>query len=306
MADSFGNSPPRALVHLVAVVLVPLAALGCRSMSGRGPMSRSVATCQQFAQQGRSAVERNDWEKAETLLAQAVQACGNDVESRRHYAETLWHRGATQEALAQLKEAQRLAPDDGSLIVRAGEMQLASGAIEEGRQAAERGLNLDPRCPAAWALHGRALQAAGDLRGALADYQRSLGYAPNNPEVLLDVAEVYRQLGQPERALVSLQNLLDHYAPGEEPQKAIYLQGLAYAALGRYNEAIASYTQANTRGSPTAEILCRLGEAQHQAGRAADARASLLQALTIDPQHGPSLALMQRIDIAVRQGPPLH
>lgn len=306
MADSFGNSPLRALVQMVTLVLVSLAALGCRSMSGRGPMSRSVATCQQYAQQGRSAVERNEWDKAETLLSQAVQACGNDVESRRHYAETLIHRGAAQEALAQLKEAQRLAPDDGTLIVRAGEIQLASGAVEEARRAAERTLNLEPRCPAAWALHGKVQRASGDLRGALADYQRSLAYAPNDTAVLLEVAEVYRELGQPERALVSLQNLLDHYSPGDEPQQVIYLQGRAFAALGRYNEAIGSYMQANTHGKPTPEILYRLAEAQHLSGHAADARASLVQALTLEPQHPASLALMQRIDIAVRQGQPLR
>ena len=50
--------------------------------------------------------------------------------------------------------------------------------------------------------------------------------------MLREVAELYRQLNQPERALQTLQLLAETYSPGEEPADCLYLTGLAYVALG--------------------------------------------------------------------------
>lgn len=279
-------------------IAVCLACAGCKTFSGMGPIPKAVATCQQLSLSGRSAMERGEWEQAEKDLQQAVQTCSNNVEARQHYAEALWHRGAEREAIAQLEAAQRLDRDDNSLTIRLGEMYLTVGSVYQARSAAEQALDFDPRSASAWALHGRSLQATNDLRGALSDYQRSIGYAPESTDVLTDMAEIYRRLGQPERALVTLQSLLDTYSPGEEPQRALYLQGLALVALGRYEHAIDSLREAAARDRPTAEILCRLGEAQLLAGRQADACGSLQQALAIDPAHTASRELMQRSGLA--------
>ncbi len=194
-------------------------------------------------------MERGDWQRAEELLNQAVRACPIDAEARARYAETLWHRGAAAEAIAQLEEAGRLSSDDSAIAIRSGEFYLSTGQIENARRAADRALDLDPKSAAAWAVRAKAFEATGALRSALADYQRSLGYDPNNAEVLLQVAEVYRRLNQPERAFVALHSLIDSHPPGEEPQQLLYLQGLALEALRRYDDAIESYALANSRGA---------------------------------------------------------
>ena len=41
----------------------------------------------------------------------------------------------------------------------------------------------------------------------------------------------------------------------------LYLTGQAYVALGRYDDAVESLSAAVTRQQPTAEMYCRLGEA---------------------------------------------
>ena len=242
---------------------------------------------------------------AEDLLNQAVQVSPLDPDARRRYAETLWHRGAAQQAIAQLEEAARLAAEDPQIAVRTGEMYLATGQMTRARKAADRALDLDPKLAAAWALRGRTSEATGTLKAALADYQRSLGYQPDNRQVLLAVAEIYRHLNEPERALASLHSLVDSYPPAEEPQQLLYLEGLALVALGRYDDAVARYNLAGERGGPTAEILYRLAEAEFLAGRGVHAHIAAKQALVLDPNHVAAKALVARLEIAQAPAAPL-
>jgi len=176
----------------VVAMSLGIATCGCRTLSSRGPVSQSVATCRQLTQQGTSAMERKDWKRAESLLARAVQASPGDTDARRNYAEALWHRGAQQEALAQLQEARRLLTEDPNLAVRTGEMHLALGQISSAGQMVDDALRMDPKSAAAWALRGRVAAATGQTRAALADYQRALGYAPQDRDISILVAEAYR------------------------------------------------------------------------------------------------------------------
>jgi tetratricopeptide (TPR) repeat protein len=284
--------PPRAAWIAVAVAL---ALGGCKTLSNQGPISQSVATARQLTQQGVNAMERGDWKRAESLLARAVDLSKIDVDARRHYAEALWHRGAKAEALVQLEESRRLAPEDPSLAVRAGELHLAMGQINNASRMSDEALRLDPKCAAAWALRGRVASALGQPRPALAQYQRALGYAPEDHELPLLVAETYRQLNMPERALVTLQSLAESYPRGEEPQRVLYLEGLAMTALGRYDDAMRVLSAAAHREAPTPEILSQLAEAQLLSGRVAEAQFTLQQALALAPDHAPSRALAARM-----------
>ncbi len=258
-------------------------------------MAPAIATSRQLTQQGITAMERGDWKRGESLTARAVETCPEDPEARRQYAEALWHRQSLPDALKQLTEARRLASDDPALAVRTGELYLALGRLKEASEMADEALRIDPKSAPGWTLRGRVAATAGRSRDALADYQRSLGYAPDNQEVVLLLAETYRQLNQPQRALLALESMADNYAPGEEPQHILYLEGLAQTALGRYDDAVRSLTQAARRDRPTADILCRLAEAQMLAGSPGTAHATLQQALTLEPGHAASLALSARL-----------
>ena len=118
-----------------------------------------------------------------------------------------------------------------------------------------------------------------------------------------ETAAVYRSLGQPQRALESMQSLVETYSPGEEPQQVLYWTGLDYMALRRYDDAVASLTTALSRDRPTPELLYSLGEAQYRSGRSQEAAVALQQALAIDPQHAPSRQLLSEIQVAQQGGP---
>jgi tetratricopeptide (TPR) repeat protein len=281
-----------------AVLLLALLSAGCRLPGRDGPVPQSLADCRRLSQQGLAALDRGEQPKAETLLAQAVAACPVDAEARRHYAESLWRRGAQKEAIAQLEEAGRLAGEDALLRARLAEMRLASGQLDLARQDAEQALNLDPKLPSVWAIHGGVMRAAGQPHEALANYLHALSYAPNDRKILGEIAELHRQLNQPDRALQTLQTLADTYPAGEESGQVLYLMGLAYVALGRYDDGVESLSAAVTRQQPTAEMLCQLGEAELLAGHPAEAADVAQRALTLQPQHQPSRNLLERIQLA--------
>jgi tetratricopeptide (TPR) repeat protein len=277
---------------------------GCQLPHNDGTPAPALITSRHYSQQAAAAIERSQWDQAETLLVQALKTCPLDNEARRYYAETLWHRGACVEAIGQLEEARQRSGEDAGLCARLAEMQLAMGQVEKARVGAEQALDLDPKLATAWVVHARVMRAARQQEQALADYHRALAYAPDDRQILLEVAELHRELGQPQRAIVTLQSLCDTYGPGEEPQQVLYLLGLAYQAAQRYDDAADSFSTAMLRGRPTPEILYRLAEAQWSMGRSAAAAAAAREAISLDPRHQPSRELLNRLDIAQQEATP--
>ena len=285
-------------------LLFLVVACGCRFPGRRGPVSRDLATCRQFSQQGVAAMEQAQWAEAEQLLAKAVRSCPSDTEARRHYAEALWYRGARAEAISQLQEAALAVAADANLQVRLAQMHLAMGHLQQARAHAEAALDLDPKLATTWAMRARVVRASGENRQALADYHRALGFAPNDRAILLEVAQLYRELGDPQQALSLVHTLLDTYSPGEEPQEALHAQGLAYMELERFEDATESFAAATMREQPNAAILARLAEAELLSGRSEAAEAAVRQALALDPGHQPSLDLLGRLNLAAQPQAP--
>lgn len=289
----------RSVLFILALFLLP----GCKLPGARGPASEQLMASRHYSQQGMAAMDQSDFERAETILSRAVRACPDDPEAHRHYAEALWQRGRREEAAAQLAETLRLCPDDPTIYVRLAQMRLEMGQAPAARLAAEQSLDLDPKSAAGWAVHGRAMLATGDQRQALADFHRALGYSPNDRQILHDLAEIYQQEGQPQRALLTLQKLNDTYPPGEEPSEVLSLLGVAYTSTGRYDAAVETFSTALLRDRPTPELLARMAEAQLARGRAEEAANAAREALTLDPTHEASRLLLSRLEAAAAVQP---
>jgi tetratricopeptide (TPR) repeat protein len=240
-------------------------------------------------------MQQDAWPQAESLLAEAVERCPTSASARRAYAETLWHRQAYDAALQEMETALRLDATDAEAAVRSGQMLLTLGMVDKAQARANRALDNDPQLASAWHLRGRAQQAVGHVDQALADLNRALDLTPDNRDVLLDVAELYRSQNQPRRALATLQHLADLYPAREEPGQVLYLQGLASAALGRYDQAVDLLQSASRRGLTTADVHYQLADALLRAGQSAAADQALQRALALDPKHGPSRRLRSRI-----------
>ena len=62
-------------------------------------------------------MQTGQWQQAEDLLRQGLEASPDDAEVRRQLAEALWHRGAANEAMSHIAAAVRLKPEDASFAV---------------------------------------------------------------------------------------------------------------------------------------------------------------------------------------------
>jgi tetratricopeptide (TPR) repeat protein len=272
---------------------VMLCCAGC-NLRGR-PASDEVVRSRSFCQQGISAIERGQLDKAEDLLSQAVGACPVDAESRRQYGEVLWRTKRHDEALEQLRKAAELSPEDPLVRVRLAEILLEQGKLDAAALMADEALDRDPLAPQAWLVRGRINTRKAEFGLALGDLQRCLELADNPNDALLEIAEVYRRTNRPERALANLQSLLHRLPAGEEPPNVLYLAGLASQAMGQYDVASQYYGRCVRAGVPNAEMLVREADCHLLAGRPAEAREAAQHALALQPKDPAALALWARI-----------
>jgi tetratricopeptide (TPR) repeat protein len=295
-------------------VLLALVAGGCIWPRQQGPAPRELIECRQLSSQAAHAMQRSDYERAETLLAEAVKKYGFDPETRRQYAETLWRRGERAKALEELNRALELSSEDAALLTLRAQWRLALADAAAARADVDLALDQNPQNAAAWLLRARIARQTDDLPSALADYHRALAIEPAHREALWEKAQVHQLLAQRQaaveyvlaadqwqRALATLQTLLESYPQGQEPPDVLLLTGQTYSALARHEDAARTLTIAAQRSPPNAELLYYLAEAQLRAGRPADALAQVRQSLTIAPGHAPSQELLARIQWALAQ-----
>ncbi len=284
------------------LTLPALLVLGCRLPGNEGPVPESLAMSRQLTQRGVAALEQGHPAQAKQTLAEAVRTSPVDPDARRHYAESLWEAGDRREAVAQMDEAVRLTPGDARVRVRLAEMQLATGDVHSAQQNAGEAIDRNPKLAPAWAARARVMRALGQSRRALGDCHRALALAPDNRDLLMMTAELYRHLNQPQRALGTLHTLADTYLPGEEPHDVLVLQGFAYVALGRYDDAARAYQTALAKQPASPEVLYHLAEVELMAGRPAAAAAAAREALALEPEHRESLAILRQVETAAVEG----
>ena len=285
----------RFCVGLVGCALLPTFFGGCASLRHQKIVPECITACREMSRKGVAAMEVGQWDLAQEILTEAVATSPTDIDARRHLAEVLWQTGARRDAVVHMEAAVKLDPRHAPTVVRSGEMLLAMGAENRAMQRAEQAIALDARLAGAWALRGRIFRHQGQSTRALADMQQALRFSPHATDVLLAMAEIQFEMGRLQQSLTTVHHLLDVYAPGEEPQQALWLEGLAYKALGRPDEAVESLYAASLRGAPRAELLYQLALAEQAAGRDTAAVSTVQQALAIDSQHQLSQILLANL-----------
>jgi tetratricopeptide (TPR) repeat protein len=281
-------------------------ATGCALAGRRGPSAAQVAAARELSTQGAAAIDAGQWDHGERMLRQAIEVTPGDAHSRRYLAESLWRRGAFEDALAHIDAALEADPSNAAVAIRAGEMRLATHSFESAAARATQAIRIDPKLPAAWALRGRAYWQLKQVERALADFQRALELAPIDRGVLADTAALYRQIGQPTRCLTTIHQWIDTYPQQQAPQQALLLEGLTLKELGRSRQAAESLTAASRAGPPNAEILCQLAEVYLSLGEIESATAAANDALAVDANHAASRAVLAQLAVRSTSGEPLR
>lgn len=273
---------------------------GCRSLCCSRTSDEALAATRRLSLQGLEARQQGQWDQAEALFAAAIAQCPGDERARCGYAQSLWQRGARDEAITHMEEAVRLSGNDPDRMVELGGMYLVRGELHRAAQQAGKAIAINGELPEAWALRGQVLQAQGRRPEALASFHRALSYRAQMPEVQLAIAEIYRQQDRPLRALATLQALAASYPAGQAPVELLVREGLTLRDLGRHQDAARTLAQATRQGNPSADLFCELARTHLMAGDASAARQALQAALERDPSHAASVAM--QAELATRQG----
>ncbi|MEO1498522.1 MAG: tetratricopeptide repeat protein [Planctomycetota bacterium] len=268
---------------------------GCAVVGRRVASQEDAALGRQMCRQGIDALECGQVNDAQRLLRQAAAADPDYSDARKHLAEALWLGGDRREAVEHAEQACQSLPLDAHNAVRAGQMRLLQGEPQAAADWASRAIAVEPRLASGWALRGRAHHAAGDSVEAVADLQQALRYAPDDRTLLRDLAELYRGRGDQPRALMTLHQLLDSYAPGEAPTAALATTGAAYLESGRPQDAADMLRVASARPDADAALLCGLAEAEAACGRGGEAIDAARRAVAADGTHLPAKALLDRL-----------
>jgi tetratricopeptide (TPR) repeat protein len=114
------------------------------------------------------------WASDEALWREAVERAPDKVRPRIQLSRSV----GSEEALALLAEAHRIAPDDPAVAAETGRVLLAASRPAEALAEFGRALALDPRDPNNYNNRGVALRALGQSEAARGDFKRALELDP--------------------------------------------------------------------------------------------------------------------------------
>ncbi|HEY2413630.1 MAG TPA: tetratricopeptide repeat protein [Pirellulaceae bacterium] len=295
-AKLWRKPPPNSAKWIQTSVLAGmiLIAGGCRVFRHHKISEESIAASRQLSLQGIDAQQRNDWERAESLFATAILKCPSDERARAGYAESLWQRGAWQQAVVQMEESVRLSGGDPTRRVRLGQMYRSVGDLTRAQAQADQALAVNNQLGAAWALRGQVLFAQGNRGEALASFHRALSYDNTLAGVQLAIAEIYAQENRPQRALATLQAFAPNAPPAQAAEIAIR-EARALVALNRHGDAINLLTKAAERNDAPASVLEELAVTQLAAADAVGARRAIEAGISRFPANAKFRSLAQQL-----------
>ena len=292
----FSVNNPKFALTVLAVTTALIGSIGCRSLA-TNRRTKDISAARQRSLQGADEMQQQNWGEAEKLFGEALRRSQADERAQWGMAEVLYQRGERETAIKHMEAAARLSGENPDLLVRLGEMHLQAGRLDEAQFNADNALQGNRQCGSAWALRGQVLRQRQQLDEALQCYHRALICQPNNPDVQLEIAGLYRALDRPQRALATLDRMVDSQAGEHSSARAWLLRGQALADLGQRKDAQLCLKRAATAADDAEiELLTQLAQSQFEAGELAEARICLGRALRHDPHNPQALAVQAEVD----------
>jgi TolB-like protein/Flp pilus assembly protein TadD len=166
----------------------------------------------------------------------AIELKPNEAAAHHWYGnDVLAATGRFEEAIAEGKRAVSLDPLSSVMTVDLGETLYYARRYEEAAREMRKGLDLDPTSVYAHYNIGMALQATGDLSGAIAEFEKAKEQPGDNPLVSSLCAAAKTQAGDRNAAGRMLADL-DKLSQRGEPVG--YYRAVLYLALNNKAEAL--------------------------------------------------------------------
>lgn len=217
--------------------------------------------------------------QARAFFNRAANQSPQDVTARINLARADARLGNLPEATQHLKSAIALEPKHVDLHVELGELYFNAAQRSEAAHSVNTALSLDPRSAGAWGLKGKLSHAAGNFNQALSEYQRSLSYSSQHgnadDEIQMLMAQLYQQLGKPNRALSTVEQLLSRYPRDRQPEAALLAKANTLMSMDQIGPAADVLAIACARPDASVESFLRLGEAQLISGQRGKAQRTI-------------------------------
>jgi tetratricopeptide (TPR) repeat protein len=270
--------------------------IGCRAIEKRLPDSRLVRG-RQLSSRGADLLRRSRYADAESLFCEAINSCPNDDRAHWGYATTLWNNNQRQTAIQHMREAVRLSGNNPEYAVRLGEMYLAQGDQQGAEDQARQVLKTHRDRADAWALLGDAQFQADDWNNAIESYHRALLIQSDYPKVQLAVAETYRRIGKPNRALATIDRMIDMHPAVVKSGETQLARAKILIELDRRQEAIVALKSIGD-SLPIDDPMKQLDvvACYSHLGELVDARMSLGRIVQHHPRHPNVLAFQSQLD----------
>ena len=175
-----------------------------------------------------------DWAGAEKELSLAIKLSPNDARAHQMYGFCLITLGRMEEALVELKRAQRLDPLSVQIQEGIAEWFYANNRIEEAIREDHKAAELNPTH---WPVHfhlAKVLHKAGRHQEALAEAQKVFELS-KSPRHQIGIADQLAHLGRIEEAEAIIEKLKDQVKVKEKNPISV---ARVYAVLGRKEEAL--------------------------------------------------------------------
>jgi tetratricopeptide (TPR) repeat protein len=176
-----------------------------------------------------------------------------------------------------------LEPEDKSLLLlKQGNLLVASSAYEEAISSFDNALKIKPDDQDAWFIRGIALSSLGKNEEAISSYNNALKFKPDKDEAWNNRGSALGNLGRNEEAIASFDNALK-FKP--DLHKAWNNRGSALFNLRRFEEAISSFDNALKFKPDYPEAWYNRGTALFNLRRFEEAISSFDNALKFKPDY---------------------
>ena len=194
---------------------------------------------------------RNEHEKAEEVLRGILKDDPENEAAVEQVTQLLLDEGKSDEAVKLLEGMTNQTPSP-TLLDLLGDAYTQTKELAKAEQAYRKAAELDPSELAHQRSLAQTLLAEDKFSDALAVYRKLADLMPDDADLYLRMAQIYREMHQLDQAE---ENLLKarQYAPGSV--EVMYNEAMLYQAQGRYDDAIRVLSDALTGVKGESSVL---------------------------------------------------
>ena len=185
---------------------------------------------------------KNEHDKAEQVLRSILKTDPENEPAVEQLTQLLMDEGKSVEAVTLLEGITSHSPS-AVLLDLLGDAYTQTHELAKAEEAYRKAMELDPSEPSHQRGLGQTLLAEEKYSEALKVYQKLSDVMPDDSDVYLRIAQIFRELHQLDKAEENLVKARQ-YAPGS--LEVMYNEAMLYQAQGRYEDAIRVLSDAVT------------------------------------------------------------